>query len=367
MKEGRTLSALAAEIERQAKSKRDFIAPTSRLRMELTEPEDPKQKPTVALAIPVNDHSDRFGLRNLAHRQIGRRLNIHASYYDRMLEHAPDLLAHNVNHWFKSEPQSRMVRTLDGNVRAFLSDRYRPLDNFDLATAVLPIMQETGFQVASCEVTERRLYLKGLTPRIEGEVQKGDPVQAGICISNSEVGSGALSIQPLIMRLVCLNGMIQADSSLRKRHLGRSKGGNEAGWSFQGWTWELFTDKTRVQSDRALWMQVKDVTRGALSDVSWFERSLEKMKVAAGQRIEGDPVKAIEVVQESFNLTNDERGGVLKHLIEGGDLSQWGVLNAVTRHSQDVDDYDRATTLEAVGGKILELPQSSWQKIATAK
>ena len=114
-------------------------------------------------------------------------------------------------------------------------------------------------------------------------------------------------------------------------------------------------------------MQVKDVTRGALSDTSWFNRSLETMRVAAGQKIEGDPVKAVEVVQDAFALTNDERGGILKHLIEGGDLSQWGVLNAVTRHSQDIEDYDRATDLEAIGGKILELAPQSWQKIATAK
>jgi hypothetical protein len=35
-----------------------------------------------------------------------------------------------------------MLRTLDGQVRAVLSDRYRRLDNFDLAESVLPILQQ---------------------------------------------------------------------------------------------------------------------------------------------------------------------------------------------------------------------------------
>ena len=34
-----------------------------------------------------------------------------------------------------------MVRTLDGHARAFLSDRYRRLDNYDLCEHVLPILQ----------------------------------------------------------------------------------------------------------------------------------------------------------------------------------------------------------------------------------
>jgi len=60
------------------------------------------------------------------------------------------------------------------------------------------------------------------------------------------------------------------------------------------------------------------------------------------------------------------RGGVLRHLIEGGDMSRWGIANAVTRQSQDVDSYDRATDLERAGGQIIELSQRDWNEIATA-
>ena len=49
----------------------------------------------------------------------------------------PELLAENVNSWFQREPTQRMVRTLDGTVRAFLSNRYRRIDNLDIAEIVL--------------------------------------------------------------------------------------------------------------------------------------------------------------------------------------------------------------------------------------
>lgn len=38
----------------------------------------------------------------------------------------------------------------------------------------------------------------------------------------------------------------------------------------------------------------------------------------------------------------------------GNDFSHYGLVNAVTRSSQDVQDYNRATELERVGGILLE-------------
>ena len=53
-------------------------------------------------------------------------------------------------------------------------------------------------------------------------------------------------------------------------------------------------------------------------------------------------------------------------MIEGGDTSQYGLLNAVTAYSQDVSDYDRASELEELGGKIVDLTEAEWKPIAMA-
>ena len=58
-----------------------------------------------------------------------------------------------------------------------------------------------------------------------------------------------------------------------------------------------------------------------------------------------------------------EQDGILKYLIEGGDLSQYGLSNAVTRYSSDVEDYDRATQIESIGWAVATMPATQWKEI----
>jgi hypothetical protein len=92
----------------------------------------------------------------------------------------------------------------------------------------------------------------------------------------------------------------------------------------------------------------------------------ETITPAVGARIEGDPVKTIELVSKKIGLAEEERKGVLRHLIAGGDLTQYGVHCAVTRTAEEIDSYDRATDLERAGTKVLELPRGDWEVIAKA-
>ena len=356
MKTGRTIQDLATEIQRQQETKRDFVAPTEKLQFVQA---GTNGSTRTVLRMDKGEEIELFGMTDHFHAQVGDRLKIPGRYYRRMREEAPDLLADNVNHWMTNSGENRMVRTLDGDARAFLSDRFRPMDNFDLAEAVLPILLEgDGMRVESCEITPRRMYLKVVNERVQGEVKKGDVVQAGVAISNSEIGSGALSISPLLFRLVCLNGMISTDQSLRKFHTGRRQGGEEG-------SWEVFSDATKNLSDAALWAQVRDLTKAALNE-ALFKDQLRKAQQAAGEAITGDPIKVIEVVQKKLDLTDNERGGVLRNLISGGDLSKWGLTNALTAYSQEVDDYDRATEFEAFGGRVIEMEPKAWREIAEA-
>lgn len=343
MRQGRDIVELADELQRQQKAKRDFVADTRALAMS----EDGSQLEGL--------NGRNCGISSLAHEQIGQRLGIPKKYYDKMKEESPNLLARNVNHWFKNTPERRMVRTIDDQVRAFLSERYRPLDNLDMAEVVLPTIASMECQIVSAELTDKRLYIKAVTRKIEAEVVPGDIVQAGIVISNSEVGCGSVKVEPLIFRLVCSNGLIVPDYSLKKYHVGREYGGEDVQ--------EFYRDETRVADDKAFWMKVRDVVSGTLSrDV--FARIVTRMRDAAGRKIESDPVKVVEVVRTRFGLTDNERGQVLRHLITGGDLTAYGLSNAITRSSQDVSDYERATELERLGSEVITLPKRDWEVMA---
>lgn len=351
MKSGRSLQEIAVELERQQTQKRDFVAPTTELNMIADTTVDRKS----THYLNVNGYGS-FPVTDTAHEQIGSRIGIPKTYYDRMRNEAPALLSINVNHWFNGEKENRMVRTLDGRARAFLSNKFRPLDNLDLAQTVLPVLAEMRVHVESSELTERRLYVKAVTEKLSVEIKKGDVVQAGIVISNSEIGLGSVKVEPMVYRLVCLNGMIATDAGMRKYHVGRS--GSEGDMAS-----EFFRDETRKADDKAFWMKVRDVVRGSFSkDI--FERIAHAMIESTARTIDADPVKVVEVVRRTFTpATETEGSGILQHLIKGGDLTQYGLVNAVTRFSQDVKDYDRATELERSGGDILGLDDGAWNRL----
>lgn len=368
MKEGRRLTELAAELERQAKAKRDFIADTRLLKLSPVITSDADRTDGVCLDLDNGPPGGtlRFKISDLGHRQIGDRVKIPAKYYDRMLEQAPELLTRNVNHWFKNAPEERMVRTLDGRTRAFLSNRYRRMDNYELVeNAVLPVLSDrSDLEIASCEITENRLYLKLTTPRLQTEIKKGDIVQAGVIIRNSEVGLGKYRIDPLILRLVCMNGMVAEDRDGRtygfsKYHVGRKIGAGEEAAA------ELFSDETLALEDELLFKQTRDVIKGAL-ERAVFMQIADRMKAATENRITADPVLAVKELGNRFKLNEAEQAGIRTQLMQHEEATQYGLLNAVTRYSQEIESYDRATDLEAIGGQILTLAPGEWREIAEA-
>jgi len=351
MKHGRTLQELAVELDRQQNAKKDYIINTQHLSMNYG---------PVGLELEMHDGesdwSQPFGINEIAHDQIGRHLHIPAKYYDRMREEHPELLRTNVNEWFGRTPSSRMLRVLDGTTRAFLSDKYRRLDNYEVAQTVLPIISSMpGAIVESCELTERKMYIKVVDPRIQDEVVPGDVVQAGVIISNSEVGHGSVAVHPLLFRLVCSNGMIAADGTLRKTHVGRL---NEAGADY-----EIYRDETIEADDRAFLMKLEDTVNAAVNQVH-FKKHIEKLRETLGVKIA--PVEAPQIVEltaKEFNINQDEGKGILGHLIEGGDLSLYGLGNAVTRFARDAECYDRSTELERIGFNIVTMEPRVWKRI----
>lgn len=347
MRTGLSLTELAKRIEANHALKHDFIADTSALTMQV------QTDKTVVLETP---DAQTFPVRPIAHDQIGSRLEIPAKYYDRMLSEAPDLLATNVNAWFRKNPEKRMVRTLGGDVRAFLSNRYQRIEHEEIAEVVLPILAEIpDVKIVSSEITERRLYIQALAPRIEGEVKRGDIVQAGVIISNSEVGHGSVSISPLVYRLVCLNGMVRNDSRMRANHVGRRVDSNE----------ELWAEDTVRADDRAVLLKVRDTVRAAVDEAS-FAQAVQRMSETTQALVTGNPEKAIEVLAKKVGATESERGGILRSLISGGDLSSWGLINAVTHQAHSIANYDRAVEFEAMGGRLLDLPKTEWREILEA-
>jgi hypothetical protein len=359
---GKSLVDLATEIERRASAKQDLIAPVEKLSIEVE-----NHQPVLAVH---NGDIHTFPINTVAGGQIAEFTGIPKQYFDRMANQAPELFAASCNRWFQDKAQERrMVRILDQRNRAFLSDKYRTLENEDLADVVLPLLLDLKLMFLSCEITDRRMYIKCVDTSIEKDIPTGkhmgdgghtifDTVSPGIVISNSETGSGRLSVETSIYTGGCTN-LAMFGASFKKHHLGSRADISDD-------VYALLSDDTRKATDTAIWKQVADVVKGAF-DAARFQANIQKLGQAAEIKIPAaNVIEVVERVGRKFTLNEAIRKGVLERMIEGGDLTLYGLHSAVTRHSADVEDYDDATVLERIGGDIIELPASSIKELIGA-
>lgn len=351
MKTGMNLQTIAQTIREQESMKRDFIASANAI--EVT-PEG-----NVALA----ELGEQFAPTEHFHQQAAAVLQIPKAYYDRVREGFPALFRDSFNTLMHARADKRMVRTLGPGARALLSSRYQRLDHAEMLEAILPVLAEhDDLALRSADVTEKKLYLKLASRRLTGEVRKGDVVQFGVIVSNSEIGAGAYSVQPFSFRLACTNGAVHNDFGSRRAHVGRQLGGGDDGIILL----DQYADDTVEADSKALVLKTRDTVRALLSETT-RDAILGKMREAADIKMT-NPAGTVELLAKSKGLQISEKTSILTHLIEGGDCSLFGLGNAVTRTAEDVGSYDRATELEALGGAIqtVALPEADIKRLLAA-
>lgn len=380
MKVGKSIVELARELERIQEVKRDFVVPTEKLRAEVVvgsatpahleaNPQQRGVPDRVALTFE-NGQKHSLGLNDWSASQLAGYTDIPKAYFDRIRSENPQLIADSINHGLRQQvaagrragkPEGRMLRTLDGTVRGLLSPRYRILDGHDMLEAVFPTMQENKLEIVSSEITDRRLYIKALSPSLKSEVKKGDVVQYGLTISTSDVGAGSVRVEPMIYRLVCLNGMITS-TAIRKFHVGKNLAEEEIQ--------ELLSDRTKALSDEAFWAQVRDVVIGSLRKEN-FETQVDRLRVAANEEIKNfDFPRVVELTMRATGIAGEgKKNSIIAALAsgnEGAGLTRWGLVNSFTRAAQAEDlSYEESIEMERAGGAILNLSPGMWRDISS--
>lgn len=399
-----TLGDLVELLKTQQAAKVDMVVPASKLlsidgtiHIEGTSVFDEYGAPFVPTAI--------------ADGQLAERLGIPTTYLRKLRSERVDLFDANVNGWLGGSPSMTdelpggsltyrdhqadnrqfLCRTFgdaDGGVlRAVLSDRYGRIDNFDVLTAALSGIQETGtaIDIVSCDLTETRMVVKIAAPEIfvdapellasyrdpwaggrgivdhsngvtnyygKGQLPQwvqdrygvdSNGVFAGIVITNSETGGGAANITPCIRVLKCTNGLMMTEDGFRQVHLGGK---------LQEGTIEWSTD-TQRKALELITAQARDAVQTFLSE-DYVKGALTKIQAKAGVEI-AEPTKVLEVVAKELQYTEAEREGILGHFVRGGQMTAGGVMQAVTSFAQELDDADAAFALELSAMRALEI------------
>lgn len=121
-------------------------------------------------------------------------------------------------------PERWLLRAKGDALRGVLSARYARLDNDSLLDCLARVLPP-GFAVDWFSLTDESLHLRLVDARSPRQVLPGDDLMVGLHIGNSEVGRRAVTVDALVYRLVCQNGLIRlvkGRSLLHRRHLSLS-------------------------------------------------------------------------------------------------------------------------------------------------
>lgn len=339
MKTSMTLDQAVDFLKEQAKRKRDLIVPVAELGM------------TDSSQVVLRSRGELLNPRPRAHEQISQFTDIPLAYYRRCLASKPALLASQVNAWLSDKNQeadARMVRLIDNDVRAVLSSRYRRVDSLFVLSMALEGLKRTklNFRIESMDVNDERFHLKAIFPTVIGEPKPGDIVSAGIHVWDDEVGRGSYGVAPFSYRLVCKNGATH-NIAKKGRHLGRSLDSDEI---------QMLSQEAVDADDHALGLKIRDLVE-AYADQTFFETTIVgPMRKALGEVLAQDASEAKKKVEElgkAQGFAENETEAILMEFLKEGDLSRYGLGQAVTFVAAQAETYERACELEELGGALL--------------
>ena len=234
-----------------------------------------------------------------------------------------------------------LVRSVGGQVRGFLSDKYRRLDSRPLLDAFGEECQGLGAVPVEGTATDTRVAMKAYLP-IVFEPVKNEVMCLGVEWSNSDFGAGKHALRAFIFRLWCANGCTMEDS-LSQVHLG---GKLSDTIEFSSRTYELDT-RTSVSA-------LRDVIRATLGEpgvntlLDTIKRADEKkvewksVSTLLGKKLLKEELKAVRDAFESDDVINLPAG-----------KSAWRMSNAVSWIAGKVEDTDRKLELQRLAGELI--------------
>jgi len=192
--------------------------------------------------LSVRFQDQERGIHDHALQQACERVNVPWKYAQdlRGLDWGRDLLARNLNEMTWHQPGARyLLRSVQSEVRGFLSDRYRRLDSRPIVEAFGTAAARVGAVPVEGYALETKIAIKALLPRVFEPVPN-EVMTFGVVLSNSDFGDGALSLRCFMLRLFCTNYAI-TDEALRQVHLG---GALPSDMSFSDRTFRLDTRRS---------------------------------------------------------------------------------------------------------------------------
>lgn len=292
--------------------------------------------------------------------QLATKLGIPMNYYRRL---PASLKSSNANYWLSKEQGNVFLRTYSYPekriARAILSDRYLPIDNYDVMTALLEVIYslQRKMTLHQAFISDRMMSVNLLDEEKTyniGTAEHPDIVKFGVNVQNSEVGYSAYTLKMYIYRHVCSNGLILGERAIRRVHLGSRFSGDSDDW---------VSNRTKRLEGEVIISKSRDAMEYIMNEDN-RQIMIEKLIEAKKQTFDGSP-KVISSLKLSLGFSEQEAQKVWNNLVSP---NRFELVNAITLSAQRYDnpkekDYnpERRLRMEEKAGDLLT-SDSAWAK-----
>lgn len=249
-------------------------------------------------------------------------------------------LGNNALRRIDPDKEFRIRTYTDGTARAFVTDKYAPIDNRWYLETLREFLPEGRF--SHWRGDEDTIYGNILLPDSIMDYGQDDDTDYGgmVSVGNCEIGKRRITQTPSLFRAICMNGCIWGQTKgkdISKVHRGK-----------------IDLDSLKVLIAENIEYQLSILPDGIRKFLDTRTQSLNDANVKG----------VIAAVANDYKLTKKQATESLEQYLahETHEQNMFGVINAITRAGQ-VFDNDSWVRLDEVGGMLMDTSASRWTNI----
>lgn len=346
-----TNKSVLHKIETESKLINDYLIPAENIGFEL----DGSQNIHM-IAKDQNSISDFTMNKNAIHQIVGKE-SLPGQYIYKAIDSKKDwqmelirdmLIRHTL---YDQKGKTFLIREVNNEVRAFLSDSYRRYDSGLVYGTFITAAVGRGMEVIDAGYDGIKGYMEVVHPNVievETENNGTEYLAIGARIKNSDFGASALDLSIYIEKIICSNGMV-GENILRNVHLGRKiddirlsndtyrKESEYKAAFIRDAMNQYFTEDGLIKTIS----KIKDSSIKKL-DNQEYDRQIVKLSKMGFYKAELETL--------DYKLKNNSFSDGLQ-----GEMTLWKLSQGVTSVANETKDDMRRREIHEIGGKLIGL------------
>lgn len=265
--------------------------------------------------------------------QLCNKLGVPSRYINKCIETGRLDLAHdNLSSWLEDYPSSTFIREYNGRIRGVLTSKYSVCDTPEIIRVVDDVLDTNNYKIKGFFLNEERFHLRLVNKSPLPIV--GEDLFSGITIDSSDVGRSPLTVNFLVYKQVCTNGLVVTRGKgtlFHQKHIGI--------------TADEFHEDLGESLNIVASVEEEVVNRIMLTRERALHWDINSSHPEEVQEL-------INYVRQQTKLSEEHSKKVIHLMKNTYDDSRWGMINAITEVAQEFS-LERRIELEKIAGSLL--------------